>query len=227
MAILHHHPLDPFSRRVRLTLAELGLSADLVEEKPGPARPELLTLNPSGTVPVLLDDDGTVVCGAYAICEYLEELYGATRSFIGQEPATRAETRRLVSWFDEKFNSEVTLPIVGEKAIGRFLPAEFGGGSPDMARVRAGIAAIRGHLHMIGELTDLRNWLAGDELSAADMAAAAHLSCIDYLGDVPWHESPRAKEWYQRIKSRPSFRGLLNDHVRGILAPAAYADLDF
>ena len=102
MAILHHHPLDPFSRRVRLTLAELGLSADLIEEKPGPARPELLALNPSGTVPVLFDDDGTVVCGAYAISEYLEELYGATRSFFGQDAILRAETRRLVSWFDEK-----------------------------------------------------------------------------------------------------------------------------
>ncbi|MDP4824011.1 MAG: glutathione S-transferase family protein [Aestuariivirgaceae bacterium] len=227
MAILHHHPLDPFSRRVRLSLGELGLVPDLIEEKPGPARPELLELNPAGTVPVLFDDDGTTLCGAYAITEYLDELYGASRSLLGVDAASRAETRRLVSWFDEKFNSEVTLPIVGEKAIGRFLPAEFGGGSPDMGRVRAGIASLRAHLHVIGELTDARNWLAGDDLSAADLAAAAHLSCIDFLGDVPWHESPRAKEWYQRIKSRPSFRPLLSDHVRGILPPAAYADLDF
>jgi glutathione S-transferase len=121
----------------------------------------------------------------------------------------------------------VTLPIVGEKVFGRFLPPELGGGAPDMARVRAGIAHLREHLHVIAALTEVRNWLAGDELSMADLAAAAHLSCVDYLGDVPWHEAPLAKAWYQRIKSRPAFRGLLTDMVRGISPPAAYADLDF
>ncbi len=227
MAILHHYPLDPFSRRARLALAELGLSVDLIEEKPGPARPEFLALNPSGNVPVLFEDDGNVICGAYAIGEYLDEIHGATRSLIGRDIHTRAETRRLISWFDEKFNHDVTLPIVGEKIISRFLPPELGGGSPDMARVRAGIASLRGHLQVIAELMEARNWLAGDELTAADLAAAAHLSCVDYLGDVPWHEAAGAKAWYQRIKSRPSFRPLLADMVRGIAPPAAYADLDF
>lgn len=227
MAILHHHPLDPFSRRIRLMLGEMALAAELIEERPGPARAELLALNPSGSVPVLFDDNGFVLCGAYAITEYLQEMHGASKSLIGTSPAERAETRRLVSWFDEKFNAEVTQPIVGEKVIGRFLPAELGGGAPDMSRVRAGISNLRAHLHVIASLTDARNWLAGPTLTAADLAAAAHLSCIDYLGDVPWHESPGAKAWYQRIKSRPSFRPLLSDNVRGMSPPGHYADLDF
>lgn len=227
MSILHHFPLDPFSRRVRLMLGELQLPVELIEERPGPARPELLALNPSGSVPVLFEESGIALCGAYAITEYLEETHRDVPSLIGRSQAERAETRRLVAWFDEKFHAEVSAPILGEKVIGRFLPPELGGGAPDMAHVRAGITNLRQHLAFVSDLVEARNWLAGDDLSLADLAAAAHVSCIDFLGDVPWAEFPLVRGWYQRIKSRPSFRPLLADHVRGMSAPAQYADLDF
>jgi glutathione S-transferase len=96
-----------------------------------------------------------------------------------------------------------------------------------MQRVRAGLMALKGHLDYITALAESRKWLAGDELSAADLAAAAHLSCLDYIGEVPWDQAPEVKHWYQRVKSRPSFRTLLGDHVRGLTPPASYADLDF
>jgi glutathione S-transferase len=64
-------------------------------------------------------------------------------------------------------------------------------------------------------------------MSLADVAAAAHLSCIDYIGDVPWEAYELAKNWYARIKSRPSFRSILADHIAGMPPPKHYADLDF
>ena len=76
-------------------------------------------------------------------------------------------------------------------------------------------------------LAERRRWLAGDELSMADLAAAAHLSLVDYLGNVPWDEHPETKNWYARIKSRPSFRPLLLDAIPGVPPPPHYADLDF
>ena len=72
-----------------------------------------------------------------------------------------------------------------------------------------------------------RNCLAGRDLSFADLAAAAELSCIDYLGEVPWEEDATAKSWYARMKSRPSFRALLGDLIRGNPPSTHYADLDF
>jgi len=72
-----------------------------------------------------------------------------------------------------------------------------------------------------------RRWLAGENFSLADITAAAHLSTLDYLGDVPWDNHEPAKEWYARIKSRPSFRPLLADHIPGAPPPKHYADLDF
>ena len=138
-------------------------------------------------------------------------------------PAARAETRRLVAWFDNKFYEEVTVNLVDEKIMKRFL----GLGEPNSAAIRAGNNNIHYHLDYIGYLTERRRWIAGDELTLADIAAASHLSCVDYLGDVPWEDHQPAKDWYARIKSRPSFRSLLGDHIPGAPPPRHYADLDF
>jgi glutathione S-transferase len=227
MPALFHFALDPFSRRLRLALAEYGAGYDCIDERPWTPSPDLFSLNPAGTVPVFVEDGGAPVSGIEAITEYLEETRGSSISMIPGAAMARAEVRRLTGWFDTKFYAEVSEPIITEKIVRRFMTRETGGGSPDMARVRYGLSRIRDHLDYIGSLADRRSWLAGEELSNADLAAAAHLSVIDYLGDVPWADFPVAKSWYQRIKSRPSFRPLLGDTVRGMPPLPAYADLDF
>ena len=106
-------------------------------------------------------------------------------------------------------------------------PPEQGGGPPSTDVLRAAKANVRYHLAYIGWLARTRNFLAGDQLTYADLAAAAHLSALDYLGDVPWNEDDAAKAWYVRIKSRPSFRPLLSEWMAGVPASAHYVDLDF
>jgi len=228
MLKLLHFPLDPFCRSVRLQLAELGQEIELVEERPWLHSSELQNLNPAGELPVLTADGDLVVAGISAVVGHIEEnLAGDRPSMLGADTASRAETRRLMSWFDHKFHREVGSPVLREKVVRRFLPRESGGGAPDMGRVRQALQLLREHLDYIGDLAEQRNWLAGDALSLADLTAAAHISCIDYLGDVPWRESETAKQWYQRVKSRPSFRTLLSDRLRGLPPPRIYAELDF
>ena len=221
MRTVYHLPLSPFSRKVRLVLGEKKLAFELRVEDVWRRREEFLILNPTGQVPVLIDD-GLVVADSTAIFEYLEDAYPIP-TLIGKTPAARAEARRLAFWFDLKFAREVTSNIVYEKMMKRLL----GGGEPDSERIRVGKDNIRYHLEYIEFLTERRNWLAGDNLTCADLAAGAHLSVIDYLGDVPWDEHVEAKNWYARLKSRPSFQPLLTDHVAGVLPPKTYADLDF
>jgi len=221
MRTVYHLPLSPFSRKVRLVLSEKKLAFELRVEDVWRRREEFLILNPTGQVPVLIDD-GLVVADSTAICEYLEDAY-PTPTLIGETPTARAEARRLAFWFDLKFAREVTSNIVYEKMMKRLL----GGGEPDSERIRVGKDNIRYHLEYIEFLTERRNWLAGDNLTCADLAAGAHLSVIDYLGDVPWDEHVEAKNWYARLKSRPSFQPLLTDHVAGVVPPKTYADLDF
>src|SRR5690606_28730608 len=182
MPRLFHYPLCPFSRRARLALGEYGEPAELIEERPWEHRPQFLQLNPAGTLPVLVEDDRTVIAGIEAIADYLDETRagGGRRTLFGNTPVVRAEVRRLVAWFDVLFEREVSRNILQEKVDRRFMPPELGGGQPHMPSVRRGLDAIRHHLDYIGQLADERRWLAGDELSHADLAAAAHLSCIDY-----------------------------------------------
>ncbi len=222
MRTLHHFPLSPFCRKVRIVLLEKTIETDLRVEHAWERREAFLALNPAGDVPVLVEPDGTVLSGSGVICEFLDEIHREP-PLIGRHPLERAEVRRLVSWFDHKFNAEVTENLVGEKVMKRLR----GQGTPDSQAIRAGYANIHTHLDYVAYLSERRRWLAGDRLSLADVAAAAHLSTVDYLGDVPWEEHEAAKEWYARVKSRPSFRPILADHVPGAPPAKHYADLDF
>lgn len=222
MRILYHLPLSPASRKLRVVLHEKGLEFVLKAEKVWERRPEFLALNPAGEVPVLIEPDGTVLSESGAICEYLDEVH-REKLLIGLAPADRAEVRRLVNWFDVKMNREATELLVGEKLMKRLI----GVGTPDSGAIRAGRANILIHLDYIGFLVERRRWLGGEYFSLADVTAACHLSAIDYLGDVPWEHNEAAKDWYARIKSRPSFRPLLADRIPGMAPPEHYGDLDF
>ena len=218
------------SRFIRLVLAEYGLEPDLEEERAYERRHAFLVINPAGTIPVMVEEGGAVVPGAGPIAEYIDETRGHTapgRRLLPEAPAERVEVRRLLEWFNLKFFAEVSNWLVTEKVYKRFMSAEQGGGAPTMELVRAARSNIRYHLRYIGYLVARRNWLAGNELSYADLAAAAHLSSVDFLGDVPWGEDEMAKGWYARVKSRPAFRALLTDRVPGITPADAYANLDF
>ena len=222
MRTLYHLWLSPFCRKVRIVLAEKKLEVEMQVEPVWERRQPFLTLNPAGKVPVLVEPEGAILSDSMAITEFLDEVY-PDPPLIGGTPEERAEIRRLVAWFDHKFNAEVTANLVGEKIMNRFL----GLGEPDSRAIRAGHANIRTHLDYIAFLIQRRNWLAGDRMTLADIAAAAHLSCVDYIGDVPWEKHEDAKNWYARVKSRPSFRTILADHIPGLAPPKTYADLDF
>lgn len=222
MRVLYHQSLSPSCRKVRIALAEKKLEFELRPEPVWERRAEFLALNPAGDLPVLVESDGAVLADSQAIVEYLEETTPEPPLLCGT-PLERAEARRLVAWFDVKFNAEVTDNLVGEKVMSRLLRR----GHPNSAAIRAGHANIRYHLEYVAFLMERRNWLAGDRLTLADITAAAHLSCVDYIGDVPWDGYEDAKTWYARVKSRPSFRAILADAIPGLPPVAAYADLDF
>ncbi len=221
MIQLLHMPFCPFSRKVRLVLGEKKLDAALEPVMPWEIDDEFFDLNPAGSLPVLIDHD-CPVSESMAICEYLNDAYPQS-PLMPEAPFDRAEVRRLVAWFDTKFQDEVTVNVVHQKIHRRLR----GDGYPDIAPIRAGLMNLRTHLDYISYLVSRRNWLAGRDLSIADFAAAAHLSCLDYIGDVPWSNYPEAKDWYARVKSRPAFRGLLEDKVRGMPPTRHYTDLDF
>ena len=220
---LHHSPLLPSCRKIRLMLREKDIAHTLVEVNFWHRNPEFFKLNPAGEVPVLsIAADTKPVVGHYAISEFLDERYPEIQ-FFGTEIDERAEVRRLVEWFDVKFEREVTQLVLFEKLYKRLL----GYGEPSSEAIRAGKKNLLVHLDYIAFLLRGRNWLAGEYLTLADISAAAHISSLDYFGDIPWEYHEDVKEWYALVKSRPCFRPLLEDRIHGFKPAPHYEDLDF
>jgi glutathione S-transferase len=218
-------PFCPFSRTARLCLAEKRLPFTIQDEPVFEQRPGFLVMNPAGVLPVLIDDtaQGPVqIVEIRAIIEYLEETAPEV-SLMPADPVERAEVRRILNWVERKYDAEVNGFLLFEKIEKR----QARSGYPEPQAIRAGVDHLRVHLDYFSWLLGQRDWLAGPRMTVADLAAAAHISCADYLGDVRWSDFPLVKEWFARIKHRPSFRPLLSDSLVGIVAPAHYADLDF
>lgn len=227
MRTLFHMPLDPACRTIRILLAEKGLPARLVEQRPwDDAGGALAAVNPALTVPVLVDEPPTggeaSISPASAIIEYLEEVY-VSEPFLPATSAARAEARRLCAWFTDKFESEVSAYTLRERIDKRLMRR----GMADYEMLKAGADALSWHLDYAAWLLDKRHWFAGERMTIADLAAAGQLSALDYIDTVPWEKFPPVKDWYARIKSRPSMRPILRDRLDGLPPPAHYDDPDF
>jgi glutathione S-transferase len=221
MLRLYHVPLSPFCRKVRLVLAEKKMDVELIEERYWEQSTEFLRRNPAGKVPILRHE-GALLTESTPICEYIEEL-NPEPSLIPKDAKARYEMRRLVSWFDDKFHHEVTSNLLYERVNKKV----SGQGFPDSNNIKEGARKIKYHLDYMAWLLEHRRWLAGDTMTLADFAAAAHLSSLDYISDVDWNRSSVVKDWYAKIKSRPAFRNILSDQVSGFPPPRHYNDLDF
>jgi glutathione S-transferase len=220
--LLYHFCLQPASRMVRVVLQEKGLGFELRDEGREDESGGLVTLSSDGEVPVLVEPDGTAYADAVAVCEYLDEAY-PDPPLLPRGLSGRAEVRRLVGCFAGRLALEAVEPLLEEKLMKRLTRR----GVPDSEAIRGALGALKPHLDYIAWLVDRRRWLAGDDFSLADIAAAAQLSALDYIGAVPWAAHSGAKDWYARVKSRPSLRAILLDHVAGAPPAAQYADLDF
>ncbi|MGR3543869.1 MAG: FtsZ-binding protein FzlA [Paracoccus sp. (in: a-proteobacteria)] len=218
---LYHSTLSPFCRKVRLVLAEKKIEVELVEEKYWENPPDLKRRNPAGKLPVLRFR-GTMLAESQAIVEYIDEVVSES-PLMPRGALDRHEVRRLCAWFDDKFNSEVTQPILNERVWKKILRS----GYPDSRAVKDGLRAIKEHMDYLAGLLEDRRWLAGGAMSLADFTAAAHFSCLDYISDVDWDRSEVLRDWYATIKSRQAFRGVLADQVPGIQPAPHYAELDF
>jgi glutathione S-transferase len=220
---LYQFPLCPFSRKVRLMLAEKGVQHELVRESPWLQRDEFADLNPTGETPVLVEESrGIVLIDSGAICEYFEETIDRSPMIPGTA-VNRSEVRRLVSFFDQKLFGEVVKPIMDERMTKRLVTRD----PPDTRVLREAMKTANAHLDYIDYLLDHRRWLGGPVLSLADLAAASHLSVADYLGGIDWRGHKQTADWYAVMKSRPSFRPLLTERMEVIAPPAHYDKVDF
>ena len=198
-----YNSIGPNPRVVRMFMAEKGIDVPKVDVdlRGGENRREPYTkLNPSGQMPALELDDGTVLAEVTAICEYLDEIKKDTPSLIGDTPAERAATRM--------WTRRVDLNIV-EPALNGFRFAE--GLKLFQNRVRCipeaadGLkASARDKLAWLEGLMAGKSYIAGNKLSLADIFL---FPMVDFLGTVGQPIDPAHKHltgWFGRMKARPS-----------------------
>lgn len=221
MICLYHVPFCPLSRKVWMGLREKRIPAESMVERIEAPSSGLISIDPLGTLPTLVDHD--IVCsGDYSAVEYLDEVY-PTPLLTGTSPQVRAEVRRLISWADRILYNDVYITLFFE----RILKGRLFGGGPDSGILRDGKTALKEHMALIEKLADERKFLGGDAFSWADIAIATQLSCVDYFGDIPWDRFSAACVWYMKIKSRSSFRPFLELRVPGVPPASCYGNLDF
>jgi glutathione S-transferase len=206
-------------------MAAKDIGIELIQENFWERRKEFIAINSAGTVPVLFDNSNSaIICNSSTIIEYIEEKHTETENFLGDSILKRAEVRRIQNWFDEKFYQEVSKHVLNERFFNRYLP---GVNSPNSEVLRVARRNLNAHLSYIEYLLEGRKYLAGDEVSVADFAAAAQISVLDYFGDINWNHYAPAKDWYSLIKSHKFFNETLKDRIPNITPPEWYSKLDF
>lgn len=222
MLTLYQHPICPLSRQIRVYLTELESEFNIIKEDFWLRKPEFIKMNHAGTLPILQVDENSFIVGIYPITEYLIE-QNEGFFFIPANAVDRAEVRRLISWFNEKFYREVTKIIIDEKMIKLMMRV----GSPRSDFIKAAKNNMNAHLQYLSKLLRNKSYILNDKISCADIAAGTHISVLDYFGEINWDNWAEIKDWYAIIKSRPGFKPLLADKIPGFIAPSHYADLDF
>lgn len=223
MQVLYHHPICPLSRQIRVILKEFNIEFTLSREDYWRRRAEFLAINPAGIVPALTNEAKEyIIIGNNPIIEYLNETH-EDFYFMPSSPLERAEVRKYVNWFNDKFYREVSRVILEEKMIRLLMRT----GEPRSAYIRAAKTNLTEHFKFLNQLLENNSYIVSEKISCADIAAASHLSVVDYFGEINWDNWTLIKQWYSIIKSRPSFQAILKDIIPGFNPPKNYLNLDF
>ena len=221
MIILYHYYLCSSSRYIMLILEEHKISYDTRLENYWKPQKDFLKLNPAGHLPVLVNEENFPVIGANACVEYIRDLQSKPNLFV-DDYRQKAEINRLTHWFDIIFKKEVFDPIIYEKVFSRIIDNI----TPNSENIREALDNLDFHIQYFNYLLNSKNYFIKDDLTYFDFLAAANLSILDYLGLLNFKSHENIKEWYSKIKSRPSFKTLLKDQIVGLNPDEKYKFVD-
>ena len=192
---LHFHPLSSFCQKVLIALYELELPFDarLLDLGDAAARAAFLALWPTGKMPLLVDD-GRVVPETTVIIEYLDRRHPGPRPLLPADADACLEVRL----WDRLFDLYVMLPM--QAVVGDRLRPEA---QRDALAVSAARATLARSYDMIEQHMAERPWVAGEDFSMADCAAAPALFYAATVAPFPPGHA-RLAGYFERLVARPS-----------------------
>jgi glutathione S-transferase len=228
MLELYHNIISTCSQKVRLCLAEKGLSyvdRHIEFRDGGHLSPEYMKLNPNGVVPTIVHDGRTVIDSS-VIMEYVDEVF-TDRSLTPADPVERARMRAWLRYFEEVPTVAVRFPSFNQvflKFYGALPEEQFGREAErrplrkhfyqKMGRTGFSERDIAESMERIGNTTQRIDkavaaggpWIMGNQLTLADLCVAPLMDRMDDLGHSSlWNQYPAFKDWLDRIRSRPSW----------------------
>lgn len=187
---------SPYSRKVRIVLAEKKIEYDLIIDSPGDPATRVPAYNPLGKVPVLVLDDETTLFDSRVIVEYLENASPVGR-LIPDDTRARTQTRRWEALADGCTDAANAVVVEKRRAADKQC-AEW------IARQQGKIE--RALKAMAGDLGS-RAWCGGDHYNLADIAVGCALGYLDLrLSDINWRkEYPNLAKLAEKLDKRASF----------------------
>lgn len=220
-AHLYHSLFCPFSRKITMGLREKKISFCSHVEQPWKLCPKVKELSLLGTLPIL-STGSDIYAEERIICTYIDWIHESP-SFWGASVQESTRICHIVTWFEEIFYPEIYKKIFYERVFKSFYEKKF----PNPVTIRFGLQKLQEHLMTVDQFCEMDTFIVGKNLSWADIVAGSHLSCIDYIMDIPWDSIPFAKRWYMKIKSRPSFQPFLKERLPQVAPCQKYTLLDF
>ena len=197
-----YNSVGPNPKVVRMFMAELGLSMEMVEVDLMGAENRTdayLAVNPAGQCPALEKDDGNFITEITAICEYLDDCQGNT-DLIGSNADDRAETRMWTRRVDLNIVEPLTNGFRFSEGLALFKDRVRT--MPDAAADLKTLAQER--LTWLDGLLDNKNYLCGDRFTLADVLLFCFLEFGGQVGQPLDSSNGNIVTWFERVKSRPS-----------------------
>jgi glutathione S-transferase len=200
---LYNFAFGPYPQRVTIYLAEKGLpDVDLIRLEPPRGKSSwppavIKALSPSGSLPIIVDDDGTVVGQSLAILEYLEDTRPGPE-MRGKTSRDRARTRELTTVLDEALTFFGIWARHGSRL-------NRGVDRASQGAVAIGAERYFQKLRLAEQMIGDAEFIAGDSVTTADCVAMAALSFARGFYGVPIpSDCARLSGWYARFSLRPS-----------------------
>jgi glutathione S-transferase len=188
---------SPYTRKVRVVLAEKRIECELAPVDVLPAENPVNVHNPLGKVPTLVLDDGTPLYDSRVIVEFLDSVSPLAR-LIPEDRRERVAVRRWEALADGVLDAGLLVRYESLRPQ-KLQSAEWTG--KQLARIHRGLAQLGADL---GE----RGWCHGERYSLADIALGCCMGWLDFRrpGDLDWHaEYPALARHYARLLERPAF----------------------
>jgi glutathione S-transferase len=190
-------PASPYSRKVRIVLAEKRIDYDFITDSPGDAGTHVPEFNPLGKIPVLVLDDNTTLFDSRVIVEYLDNANPVGR-LIPDDTRHRIQVRRWEALADGCTDAGVA--IVTEKRR----PAE----NQSAEWIARQHGKVDRALKAMSEELGAKTWCSGEHYNLSDIAVGCALGFLDLrLPDVHWRKPyPNLAKLFEKVSARASFK---------------------